>query len=91
MCQRGLDWRSRCRPGQSWLKLERHNNYCVARANGLPQEVINSGPLHVPAGGSLVAVGGAAPVTGAIAPVALGEVTLPARIGYCVLVGMPSF
>lgn len=45
----------------------------------------------MPEGGSLVAEGGAAPVTGAMAAVALGEVTLPARIGYCVLVGMPSF
>lgn len=45
----------------------------------------------MPAGGSLVAEGGAAPVTGAMAPVALGEVMLPARVGYCVLVGMPSF
>lgn len=34
-----------CRPGQSWFKLERRNDYCVARANGLPQEVINSRPV----------------------------------------------
>lgn len=81
-----------CRPGQSWFKLERHNNYYVARANGLPQEVINSGPVaRASRVGSLVSEGGAAPVTGSLAPVALGEVTPPARIGYCVLVGMPSF
>lgn len=36
---------SGCRPGQSWFKLERHSNYYVATANGLPQEVINSGPV----------------------------------------------
>lgn len=49
--ERSLDWRGRrvgwggCRPGQSWFKLERHNDYCVARANGLPQEAINSRPV----------------------------------------------
>lgn len=45
----------------------------------------------MPAGGGLAAEGGAAPVTGAMAPVSLGEVKLSARGGYCVLVGMPSF
>lgn len=58
-------------------------------------EVINSGPVQLPEGGSLVAEGGrGALMSVAVAPVALGEVTLPARLslpGYCVLAGMSHF
>lgn len=52
------------------------NDYYAASANRLPGKVINSGPGQMPAGGSLLAEGGAEPV-------ALGEVMLLASLSFC--------